>query len=118
MKKLFFLILTILYFFPATSQQPVIVAPQWLHDNVNDPNLVILYTGFVIKGDFEREHIEGSRFLWADWLAPNTPEASMNPVDVQTATKRLQELGINKNSTIWILVHPLSQVVRKSCNHG
>ena len=104
MKKLFYFIITMLYFFPATAQQPVIVSPQWLHDHLSDPELVILYTGFVIKGDFDREHIEGSRFLWADWLAPNTPEASMNPVDVQTATKRLQELGINKNSTI-VLCH-------------
>ena len=90
-------IVAFLYFFPAQAQQPVIVSPQWLHDNLNNPNLVILYTGFIIKGDFDREHIKGSRFLWADWLAPNTPEASMNAVDVKTATKRLQELGINKN---------------------
>ena len=58
----------------------------------------------MIKDDFNREHIGGSRFLWADWLAPNTPEANMNPVDIKTATKRLQELGINKNLKI-VLCH-------------
>lgn len=104
MKKLLLPIVSFLFFLSALAQQPVIVSPQWLHDNLNDPNLVILYTGFVIKGDFDREHIEGSRFLWADWLAPNTPDASMNAVDVKTATKRLQELGINKNSKI-VLCH-------------
>jgi thiosulfate/3-mercaptopyruvate sulfurtransferase len=104
MKRLFFTTIAFLYFFPAQAQQPVIVSPQWLYDNLNDPNLVILYTGFVIKNDFDREHIEGSRFLWADWLAPNTPEASMNAVDAKTATKRLQDLGINKNSKI-VLCH-------------
>ena len=104
MKRLFFCIAAALYFFPAQAQQPVIVSPQWLHENLNDPDLVILYTGFVIKGDFDREHIEGSRFLWADWLAPDTPEASMNVVDVKEATKRLQDLGINKNSKI-VLCH-------------
>ena len=104
MKKICFLIVSTLYFFAAQAQQPVIVSPQWLHDNLNDPNLVVLYTSFVIKGDFDREHIEGSRFLWADWLAPNTPEANMNAVDVKTATKRLQDLGINKNSKI-VLCH-------------
>jgi thiosulfate/3-mercaptopyruvate sulfurtransferase len=104
MKRLFFCIVTFLYFTTAQAQQPVIVSPQWLHDNLSDPDLVILYTGFVIKGDFDREHIEGSRFLWPDWLAPNSPESSMNPVDVKTATKRLQELGINKNSKI-VLCH-------------
>lgn len=104
MKRLFVTIVAFLYFFSAQAQQPVIVSPQWLHDHLNDPNLVILYTGFVIKGDFDREHIEGSRFLWADWLAPDTPEASMNTVDAKTATKRLQDLGINKNSKI-VLCH-------------
>lgn len=104
MKRFCFSIISLLSFIATQAQQPVIVTPQWLHENLNDPNLVILYTGFVIKGDFDREHIEGSRFLWADWLAPNTPEANMNAVDVKTATKRLQDLGINKNSKI-VLCH-------------
>ena len=104
MKKLFFFIVASLTIFSAQAQQPVIVSPEWLHENLNDPDLVILYTGFVIKGDFEREHIDGSRFLWPDWLAPNSPELSMSPVDVNEATKVLQELGINKNSKI-ILCH-------------
>lgn len=104
MKRFCFFIVAFFSFFAAQAQQPVIVSPQWLHDNLSDPRLVILYTGFVIKGDFDREHIEGSRFLWADWLAPNTPEANMNVVDVNTATKRLQEMGINKNSKI-VLCH-------------
>lgn len=86
------------------AQQPAIVSPQWLHDHMHDSNLVILYTGFVIRADFEREHIEGSRFLWAGWLAPDSPESSMNPVDLATATARLQQLGINKNSRI-VLCH-------------
>ena len=104
MKKLCSALIGCLCLLAAEAQQPVIVSPQWLHDNINDPDLVVLYTGFVIKGDFDREHIEGSRFLWADWLAPNTPDATMNAVDAQTATKRLQNLGINKNSKI-VLCH-------------
>ena len=109
MKKLFFNIVASLCIFSAQAQQPVIVSPQWLHENLNDPDLVILYTGFAIKGDFDREHIEGSRFLWPEWLAPNTPEASMNAVDVKQATKRLQDLGINKNSKI-VLCHRAGDV--------
>jgi thiosulfate/3-mercaptopyruvate sulfurtransferase len=86
----------------AYSQQPVIVSPQWLNENLKDPNLVVLYTGFVIKTDYEREHIEGSRFLWPDWLAFDKPEGSMYAPNAQTATKILQDLGINKNSKIVI----------------
>jgi thiosulfate/3-mercaptopyruvate sulfurtransferase len=85
----------------ATSQN-VLVSPQWLNDNLKDPNLVVLYTGFVIKADYDKEHIEGSRFLWPEWLAFNTPEANMVYADAKTATKVLQDLGINKNSKVVI----------------
>ncbi len=104
MKKLCFGIVASLCIFSVQAQQPVIVSPQWLHEHLNDPELVILYTGFAIKSDFDKEHIEGSRFLWPDLLAPDSPEATMNAVDKKEATKRLQELGINKNSTI-VLCH-------------
>lgn len=92
----------VLFSLSAKAQQPVIVSPQWLNENSSNPNLVILYTGFVVKADFDREHIEGSRFLWPEWLAFNTPEANMVSADPETATKVLQDLGINKNSVIVI----------------
>jgi len=82
------------------SAQNIIISPQWLNENLKDPNLVILYTGFVIRADFEKEHIEGSRFLWPEWLAFNSPEANMVSADSKTATKVLQDLGINKNSKV------------------
>ncbi|MFN0188747.1 MAG: sulfurtransferase [Bacteroidia bacterium] len=82
----------------AQAQQPVIVSPQWLSENLKNPNLVILYTGYAIKLDFDKEHIEGSRFLWPDWLAFDTPEENMVAADAKAATKILQDLGINKNS--------------------
>ncbi|MBK8953776.1 MAG: sulfurtransferase [Chitinophagaceae bacterium] len=102
MKKIIGICLLSFYFPFGHAQQPVLVSPQWLNENLKDPNLVILYTGFVIKADYDREHIEGSRFLWPEWLAFNTPEASMVSADTKTATKVLQNLGINKNSKIVI----------------
>ncbi len=104
MKKIFFVFGVVILGFSAavTAQQPILVSPQWLNENLQDPDLVILYTGFVVKADFDREHIEGSRFLWPEWLAFNTPEANMVSADVKTATKVLQDLGINKNSKIVI----------------
>jgi thiosulfate/3-mercaptopyruvate sulfurtransferase len=86
----------------AKAQQPVIISPQWLNENIKNPDLVILYTGFVVKADYDREHIEGSRFLWPEWLAFNTPEANMVSADGKAATKTLQDLGINKSSIIVI----------------
>lgn len=100
MKKLFSVSILLLSFCISKAQQPVLVSPQWLNDNFKDPNLVILYTGFVIRADFEKEHIEGSRFLWPEWLAFNSPEANMVSADAKTATKVLQDLGVNKNSKV------------------
>jgi thiosulfate/3-mercaptopyruvate sulfurtransferase len=101
--KRIILAVAILFFLEfANAQQPVLVSPQWLNENIKDPNLVILYTGFFVKADYDHEHIEGSRFLWPEWLAYNTPEANMVSADTKTATRVLQNLGINKNSTIVI----------------
>lgn len=100
MKNIGLTILLSLFFFITKAQQPVIVSPQWLNENLKDPDLVILYTGFVIKADYDKEHIEGSRFLWPDWLAFDKPEGSMYAPDEKAATKVLQDLGINKNSKI------------------
>jgi thiosulfate/3-mercaptopyruvate sulfurtransferase len=86
----------------AKAQTPVIVSPQWLNENLKNPDLVILHTGFGIKADYDREHIEGSRFLWPEWLAVNTPEENMVSANVEAATKTLQNLGINKNSMVVI----------------
>ena len=99
MRKLF-LMMTVIGLSITVPAQNIIVSPQWLNDNFKDPNLVILYTGFVIRADFEKEHIEGSRFLWPEWLAFNSPEANMVSADAKTATKVLQDLGINKNSKV------------------
>lgn len=84
----------------ARAQQPVLVSPQWLYEHRADPNLVVLYTGFAVQADYDREHIEGSRFLWPTSLAFDTKESSMNAPDEKTATAVLQGLGINRNSHV------------------
>ena len=93
----------------ATAQQNnIIVTPQWVNDNMNDPDLVILQPSF-LKFDYDAEHIKGARFLWPDWLTANSPEGTYNPPDPKEATKILQKLGVNKNSKI-ILCHAWSDV--------
>lgn len=93
----------------ACAQQPVLVSPQWLYEHQKDPGLVILYTGFAVRADFDREHIEGSRFLWPEWLAPNSPEHNMNAPDLPTATRVLQDLGVNNDSKV-VICHRGSDV--------
>lgn len=102
MKRISIFLFIVLFSLSAKAQQPVIVSPQWLNENIKNPLLVILYTGFVIKADYDREHIVGSRFLWPEWLAFNTPEANMVSANAKDATNVLQNLGINKNSIVVI----------------
>lgn len=109
MKKIFMAIWLSLLSAATFSQQPVLVSPQWLYEHQKDPGLVILYTGFAVRADFDREHIEGSRFLWPEWLAPNSPDNNMNAPDPQTVTRVLQDLGIQSSSTV-VICHKGSDV--------
>ena len=102
MQKFRFLFLILLLSAQVKAQQPVLVSPQWVYEHREDSNQVILYTGFVIRDDYNKEHIEGSRFLWPEWLAFNKPEGNMFAPDRKTATRILQDLGINQDSRIVI----------------
>lgn len=92
----------------AQSNNNIIVSPQWLNDNMSDPDIVILQPSF-LKMDYEKEHIKGARFIWPDWLLNNSPEGTYNPPDPKEANKVLQNLGINKNSKI-VLCHNYGDV--------
>ena len=92
----------------ATKAQNVIVSPQWLNDNMNDPKLVIVQPSF-LKYDYDNEHIKGARYLWPDWLTANSPQGTYNPPDPKAATKILQDLGINKDSKV-VLCHAFGDV--------
>ncbi len=101
MKKLPVLFWALLFSFCINAQPSIIVSPQWLNDNMNDPAIVIIQPSF-LKMDYEKEHIKGARFLWPDWLTASSPEGTYNPPEPKAATKILQDLGINKNSKIVI----------------
>jgi thiosulfate/3-mercaptopyruvate sulfurtransferase len=111
MKKLLAsLFLTCLFIIPVAAQDhPILIAPQWLKEHLHDPNLVILQVNS-LKFDYEKEHIEGARFLWPTWLAPDTPEmGAMNAPDLKAASTVLQDLGISNNTHI-ILCHVRTDV--------
>src|SRR5690242_3898121 len=108
MKKIPVYLSFLLFSFAGKAQSPVIVSPQWLNDNLSDPDIVILQPSF-LKMDYEKEHIKGARFLWPDWLTFNSPEGTYNPPDPKVATKVLQDLGVNKNSKV-VLCHNYGDV--------
>jgi thiosulfate/3-mercaptopyruvate sulfurtransferase len=91
-----------------TKAQNVIVSPQWLNDNMSDPTLVIIQPSF-LKMDYDNEHIKGARYLWPDWLTANSPQGTYNPPDPKTATRILQDLGINKDYKV-VLCHAFGDV--------
>jgi len=107
MRKLF-LMMTVIGLSITVSAQNIIVSPQWLNDNMSDPNLVIIQPSF-LKLDYDNEHIKGARYLWPDWLTANSPEGTYNPPDPKAATKILQDLGINKSSKV-VLCHAFGDV--------
>lgn len=83
----------------ASAQVPVLVDAQWLKENQSNPKIVVLQVN-QLRLDFEREHIPGSRFLWPGWLAPDTPEGSLNAPDTKSANRVLRNLGVNNDSHI------------------
>jgi len=108
MKRNILVVLVLFMITLTTKSQDVIVSPQWVNDNMSDPNLVIIQPSF-LKLDYDNEHIKGARYLWPDWLTANSPEGTYNPPDPKEATKVLQGLGINKNSKI-VLCHAFGDV--------
>jgi thiosulfate/3-mercaptopyruvate sulfurtransferase len=108
MKRNILVVVVLFMITVATKAQHVIVSPQWLNDNMSDPDLVIIQPSF-LKLDYDNEHIKGARYLWPDWLTANSPEGTYNPPDPKVATKVLQELGINKDSKV-VLCHAFGDV--------
>lgn len=99
MRTLTLLILLLTATATFAQDKPVLITPEWLHQHEHDANIVILQANFM-RLDYEREHIAGARFLWPAWLAPDSPEGSMNTPDPKKATEILQALGVNSNSHI------------------
>jgi thiosulfate/3-mercaptopyruvate sulfurtransferase len=95
------------------EDKPILVSVQWLKENLKDPNVVVLQPNF-LKFDYDREHIEGARYLWPGWLGPDSPEGALNVPETQKAIEVLQALGVSNDSHI-ILCHirnEVSQVAR------
>ena len=53
------------------QENTIVVSPQWLNQQLQDPTVVVLQPAFM-RLDHVREHIKGARFLWPDWLAFNS----------------------------------------------
>jgi len=83
------------------EDQPILVTPQWLKEHLSDPKLVLLQPNNM-KLDYDNEHIAGARYVWPEWLTPNSPEGNYNVPDLGKANAILQQLGINNDSHVVI----------------
>jgi len=109
MKKLLITLLTLIQtIFVYAQDYPVLVSPQWLHDHLQDKNLVILQVNFM-KIDFDEEHIAGAHYLWPGWLAPDSPMGAMNQLDPAEAKESIESLGISNDSHV-VLCHVRGEV--------
>lgn len=99
MKTFFSCILSVLISTAVWAQQPILVTPQWLNEHKADANVVIVQVSFM-KYEYDQEHIPGARFLWPEWLAPDSPYGNYNAPDVKKATELLNSYGITNNSHI------------------
>lgn len=110
MRYLLFILISICHSasYAKPNPVPILVNPLWLKEHKADKDLVILQTNF-LRLDFEKEHIEGARFLWPDWLAAHSPEGNFNAPDPSAATRVLQSLGIGANSHI-VLVYTKADI--------
>ena len=102
MRPLFcFLLLSV--FAPSSRTQagpaPVFVSTHWLAEHLEDPGVVVLQVGFN-RPEFRLGHISGARFLWYDWLAPSTPDASTELPSLSQADSILRMLGVSDSSIV------------------
>jgi thiosulfate/3-mercaptopyruvate sulfurtransferase len=79
--------------------QPVFVTTDWLSGHLRDSNLVVLHVSFS-RPEYRLGHIPGARFLWYDWLAVSTPDASTEMPPPAQADTVLEGLGLSERSTI------------------
>lgn len=98
------LIVAIFILFPLSAgAQPDgsirVVSTAWLAEHLNDPNLVILQSGWT-RGNYKSEHIPGALFLWLNGFSSDTPDLSTQLPDAVKVEPLLNELGITNKSKI------------------
>lgn len=85
---------------PATGRLlPLVVDPAWLVEHAADPQLVILHVA-TTRGEYQRGHIAGARFLWFYDLVQHTPEALTDLPPVNRIEEVLEKLGVGPDSRL------------------
>lgn len=110
MKKIIYtiLVLALATSYSAGQEKSILISPEWLNQHRTDPGVVIVQVSS-LRSDYELEHIEGARFLWPGWLAPDSPEGSLNAPELKSANEVLRKMGISNTSHV-VLCHIRNEV--------
>jgi len=83
----------------SATERQIFVTPQWVAERLNNPEYVILQVA-LLKADYTREHIPGSRFLWQWSISESTTERQSEPLPVPVLDSVLKQVGVNNDSKI------------------
>lgn len=91
--------------FAQNARESLVVGPEWLAENINDPDLVILHIG--TKAGYDTAHVAGARFVTLDNIGVNdreSPTGLMLQLPADAALRdSLQKLGISNNSQVVVV---------------
>ena len=78
---------------------PMLVSTEWLAENLNDPEIIILHIG--IKDEFNKMHIPGSRLFPIMDIFQQTPEGLHHEIpSIEKLNYVLRSIGVNNDSRI------------------
>jgi thiosulfate/3-mercaptopyruvate sulfurtransferase len=77
----------------------MLVSTDWLAEHLNDPNVIIIHFARY-KGDYDRGHIPGARFLRTNQLISDNQETTFELPPVVDLQKALESIGIGDKGRI------------------
>lgn len=108
MKYLTAILTTVLLAPPLAAQAPMVVSVDWLHQNLNQPGLVLLQIGDDrSRPIYDEGHIAGSQFL-NPFQRLSTPRAegqlTLELPEASVLAANLEEMGISNNSRVILIM--------------
>ena len=79
----------------------MLVSTDWLAQHLNDPNVIVIHLGRY-RGEYDRGHIPGARFLRTNQIASDNQELTYELPPVAELQKALEAIGVNDKARIVI----------------
>ena len=87
----------------ASAQAPAFDSPmvsaEWLSQNLNDPNLVVVHVASN-RREYNTGHIPGARMWWTGALMPSNPDLTSELPPLAQLDSIIESLGISDNSKV------------------